>query len=274
MNQSPGHWTKHALQWQWIGPPLRPAPEDIRLVEDGIRRWHSASGGAAPAALLLGVTPEIASLRWPAGTRLVAVDHSWAMIRGVWPGYSFGFPALCAEWHALPLPDESRDAVLGDGSFTALAGGGRYGAMVRSMRRVLRKGGTAILRFYLRPDVPEPPERIVEDLQEGRIGSFHVFKWRLVMAFQRSLADGVRLSDVWNYWRGAVTDPTQIAQRHGWAKEIVATMDAYRGSVGRYSFPTLAEARSAMGEAFEEIDCVFPSYELGERCPTLTFRPR
>jgi SAM-dependent methyltransferase len=273
MSTTNGPWRRHAQQWQWIGPPLRPDVEDVLAAESAVARW-SRSRGRAPDALLLGVTPEIATMRWPAGTRLLAVDHSWAMIRGVWPGVPLGFPAVCAEWRALPLPEASRDAILGDGSFSALASGRMYAAVVRALRQVIRDGGVLAMRFYLRPEKPEAPGNVIDDLRHGRIGSFHVFKWRLVMAFHRSLEDGVRLGEVWDAWHDAVPDSAALARRTGWAHESILTIDAYRGVATGYTFPTLPEARAALAGAFEETACTFPSYELGERCPTLIFRPR
>jgi hypothetical protein len=185
-----------------------------------------------------------------------------------------GFPAVCAEWRALPLPEASRDAILGDGSFSALASGRMYAAVVRALRQVIRDGGMLSMRFYIRPEKPEAPGRVIDDLLRGRIGSFHVFKWRLVMAFHRNLDDGVRLADVWDAWHDAVPDPGALAQRTGWALDSILTIDAYRGVATGYTFPTLPEARLALAEGFEEIECVVPSYELGQRCPTLILRPR
>ena len=268
------HWNELAQRWRWVGPPLRPCAEDVRAAEGAVRRWHEAAGGMPPDALLLGVTPEIATMRWPAGTRLVGVDHSWAMIRAVWPGAPLGFPAVCAEWYQLPLRDGSRDVVIGDGSFSALKSAHEYGPMAQAARRVMRREAVFVIRFFVRPDAPEPPAAVFEDLRRGRIGSFHVFKWRLVMSLQEDPGEGVALGRVWDAWRAAGPEPEQLARRTGWPLESVLTMEAYRGAATRYSFPTLAEARSAVAEAFEETGCVYPTYELGERCPTLIFRPR
>lgn len=253
---------------------MRPAAEDVHAAESAVALWREGRKRPVPDALLLGVTPEIASMRWPAGTRLVAVDHSWAMIRGVWPGLPLGFPAACAEWQALPLADGSRDAILGDGSFSALSSGRLYPAVVKAMRRVIRDDGVLSLRFYVRPDRPETPGNVIDDLHRGRIGSFHVFKWRLAMALHRDLDAGVHLAKVWEVWHEGVHDPAALARSTGWPPEIISTIDAYRDVAAGYTFPTLAEARTALAGAFDEIECRFPSYELGERCPTLMFRAR
>lgn len=274
MSKQPDHWNQHAKQWQWIGSPLRPADQDIRALEQALQRWHEAHRAPAPQAILLGVTPEIALMRWPPGTRLVAVDHSQAMIREIWPGARLGYTALRAGWPTLPLLDNSQDIVVGDGCFSALSYPGEYQAAVRAVRRVIRAHGIFLMRFYIRPEVGEPVAAVIDDLLRGRVGNFHVFKWRLAMALHGSLDEGVRLADIWDAWHAAVPAPAPLAARLGWPLRAVLTIDAYRGVATRYTFPTLAEARAAMADSFAEIECCLPGYELGERCPTLIFRPR
>jgi len=210
---------------------------------------------------------------WPPDTRMVAVDVSRAMIRGVWPGAALGHVAVCARWTAMPLAGGTEHVVIGDGCFSALTGDA-YQAMARSLRALLRPDGLALMRFFIRPERPETPAIVFGDLEAGQIGNFHVFKWRLAMAVHGALADGVRLADIWDAWHAAVPRPEILARNRGWPLPVISTIDDFRGVDARYTFPTLAEARSAMAEGFEEIACHFPSYELGERCPILAFRPR
>lgn len=267
------HWVKPARSWALRASPLRPAPEDVGIYEREFRRWHEAARASPLRALLLGVTPEIATMPWPPETRLIAVDESRAMIRGVWPGAALGHAAICARWQALPLADNTRHVIIGDGCLSALTAG-RYEPMVRSLRRVLDRGGLLLLRFFTRPDRPEPPAGVLDDLLAGRIGNFHAFKWRLAMALHGSLSDGVRLADIWDAWHAALPHPEELAQRLGWPLPVILTIDDFRGVDAQYTFPTLAETRAAMAAQFEEVACHFPAYELGERCPILAFRPR
>jgi hypothetical protein len=195
------------------------------------------------------------------------------MIRGVWPGAALGHAAVCADWLALPLPDGTQDLVLGDGCFSALTFD-EYPAMSQDLRRVLHPRGLVVMRFFTRPDRPETPARAFADLRAGRIGSFHAFKWRLAMALHGSLEAGVRLGDIWETWNDAFPRPEELARERGWPLPVVLTMNDFRGGETRYTFPTLSEARAAMAAGFEEMSCHFPQYELGERCPILTFRPR
>ncbi|MCC7484165.1 MAG: methyltransferase domain-containing protein [Burkholderiales bacterium] len=267
------NWTRPAKSWALRASPLRPAAEDIAVYRREIRSWHGAVAPGGVAALLLGVTPEIATMDWPAGTRLTAVDVSRAMIGGVWPGASRGQAAVCARWAKLPFPDGSHQVAIGDGCYSVLTADA-YEATTRSLRRVLRPDGLLVLRWFTRPERPEAPARVFADLAAGRIGSFHAFKWRLAMALHDTLAAGVRLSDIWEVWHAAVPHPERLAAERGWPLPVVGTIDDFRGLATRYTFPTLAEARSTLSDAFDEAACHFPSYELGERCPVIAYRPR
>jgi hypothetical protein len=223
--------------------------------------------------MLLGVTPEIALMHWPPPTRVVAVDRSHTMIRKVWPGGPLGHAAVCADWSMLPLRNGSQDIVAGDACFSSLAYPGEYSALVREIRRVIATRGVVVMRFFVRPEMREQPERVFDHLRQGRIGNFNVFKWRLAMALHGSLDQGVRLSDIWEAWHAAVPNPALLARELGWPLDAVTAIDAYRGNDTRYTFPTLAEARTTMSAGFRETGAFTPPYELGDRCPTLTFQP-
>ncbi len=267
------HWRRFADRWRLQESPGRPSDEDIGFYEEALQRWHEPSRPASPLAVLLGVTPEIASMRWPTGTQVLAVDRSRVMIDAIWPGAALGFLAVCGDWAALPLPDGSRDIVIGDGCFSTMERDS-YGPVVRSVRRVLRGNGRFVMRFFTRPDAPEPVTRVFADLFQHRIGSFFALKWRLAMALHGTFDEGVRLAEVWDAWHAAVPRPEELAENLGWSLAKVLTMGDYRGSKLRYTFPTLAEARAELAEDFAEISCHSAAYELGERCPTLVLRPR
>lgn len=269
-----GHWNKHAAQWQHVGPPLRPTAQDVALLERLLRDWWAGRDTGAPQALLLGVTPEIASMDWPAGTRLLAVDRCQGMIAGVWQAPALAQAEVqCADWLDLPLPDHSRDLAVGDGCFTLLPYPDGYQALFGSLRRVLRDDGLLVMRFFVRPPQAESGDRVFDDLLAGRIGNFHVFKWRLAMALHGSSEQGIRLADIWDAWHDAGIDTAALAARLGWMPESIATIDVYRDVQTRYTFPTLDEVRAIAADCFAEQSCHVGDYELAERCPTLTFRP-
>lgn len=264
------HWKDHARQWGYVGPPLRPCAEDIRLARELVGAGGADTGGRRHA-ILLGVTPELVSMDWPRGTRLTAVDRCMEMIRGVFPREGLSVPAwaVCGDWLNLPLPDEGADWVVGDGCYTLLDGPARYRELGREVHRILRPGGRYLARMFLRPDSPEPAAAVFDDLEAGRIGNFHVFKWRLAMALHDGAGSGVRVDTIWERWRQAGIDPGELARDTGWPEAEILTIEAYQGSKACYTYPTLDEARAALSVRFRELACRFPGYELGERCPTL-----
>ena len=271
--KSVGIWDKHARQWNRLGPPLRPCAEDIGFMEQAA---HCVAAGCdSPRAILLGVTPEIARMRWPAGTQLLAVDNNEEVIAKVWPGnVEIRAEAVRGDWMKLPAGDASCDVVVGDGSFITLQYPEGYAALVSEIHRVLKRGGLFAIRVFIRPDAAEPLTAVFSDLRAGRIGSFHAFKWRLAMALHTDLEQGVRLGDIWNAWNEEVPEPDALARMLSWPIEAIGTIDAYRELDTRYTYPTLSEFREALSAHFSEAACHHKGYELGQRCPTFLFNPR
>lgn len=268
------HWGQHALQWSRIGPPLRPAPQDIGFLQEVVADWALRAKNVETRALLLGVTPEVIDMAWPRPTRLVAVDRSLPMIRHVWSLHSHNeAQAVCADWRSMPLPDRSCHIAIGDGCLSLLDFPNGYHAALNSIRHVLDPEGLFVMRFFVRPSTAENPAQVFKDLEAGRIGNFHVFKWRLAMALHPDTGQGVRLGDIWDAWNAAVPAPEKLAAKLGWPLGSIATIQVYRGVDTRYTFPTLEEVRDIVGTYFAEQTCHFPTYELGDRCPTLSFRP-
>ncbi len=270
------HWNSHARQWQWITSPLRPAPEDIHEYLRLIRNWEPAESKNAIRALLLGVTPEIARMNWPVGTELLACDHSEIMIRNVWRGANPWVAAtvLCADWCSVPLPDRSRDIVIGDGCLNVLAYPDGVRSFMGSVSRILSPGGLFLLRVFCRPQVSETISDVVVALHGGEIANPHILKWRLAMSLHGDIEQGVRLADIWDAWYSNIPAPETLARMTGWPREAIATIDVYRGVDTRYIFPTLGEALRAFGPDFEVVKTVLPSYELGERCPIVALHRR
>lgn len=274
------HWDRHARQWRHVGPPLRPAPEDValfeRLVAEGVAERRGPARRGPLRAALLGVTPELARMRWPRGTRLTAFDRCPGMLAEVWPGAALAPDAVAvrAAWEALPVADGALDVVAGDGCYTLLDAPRGYRALGAEVARALAPGGTFAMRFFVRPERPEPVDGVFAALRAGAIGSFHAFKWRLAMALHGKLEEGVRVADVWDAWRAHEGDADALAARLGWPAAEVRTIDAYRDAPARYTFPTLAEARALLAEHFVEEACHAMGYELGERCPTSRMRVR
>ena len=261
-------WSSHARQWSLLGPPLRPSPEDVVAVE------RVASEVGATRLLLLGVTPEIATCALPPGADLTAVDVSEAMIAGVWPRSRVGASAraLCADWREMPFPDGAMDFAVGDGVFTVVPYPEGARSLARELGRVLCPRGHLVVRAFVPPGARETPEAVVRDLLDGRIRSFHAFKWRLVMAGMPGGSASVKLADVWDAWHGLVADPHAAMRALGWDERLLATIEPYRDARTVYAFPSVEELVDLARDVFDLVAEHVPGYELGERCPTLVFR--
>jgi SAM-dependent methyltransferase len=268
------HWNRHAQRWRDIGPPLRPGAEDITFLREALSRWRSPSR-AASMGLLLGVTPEIAAIEWQPALRLLAVDHSRAMIEEAWPGKTAARWAVCGDWFDLPVGPASIDIALGDGCFNAIEYPAGHRRLARSVARALRSGGLLALRLFCRPEPSEAIDTVMGELVAGRIGNFHVLKWRLAMAVQGDDASGgVRLGTLWDVYSRNAPAVEAVAARKGWPPAHVSTIHSYRGSDGIYTFPTVDEALAILSADFDCVEQWRGSYELGERCPHLLLRRR
>lgn len=272
--KSRDQWGKVARQWHRVGQPLRPSPDDIQALE----QFVALAKAKHPRVLLLGVTPEIAAMKWPIGTRLLAIDRSVDMIEYAWAGPSLaGASGLadaqvaCGDWRNLPIEDHSRDMIVGDGCLAVFDYPASFTATLECQHRVLRPGGLFSHRFFLRPEQGEETEAVFGELRAGRIGSFHLFKWRLAMSMHGAIEDGVRLGDIWDCWHAAVPDPAALSESLNWPLETITTIDAYRDIDTRFTFFTLEEARRACAPYFKEVRRHVPKYECGERFQTLLF---
>lgn len=266
-----GYWPEIARQWQQVGPPLRPSAQDIGFCTDAVREWVRHRG--APRVLLLGVTPEIYRMPWPEGTDILAVDRSQAMIDAVWPGPKEA--AQYTDWLSLELPDSSRDIVLCDGGLHLLAYPQEQRLLVHILRDVLSDQGLCVLRLFVPPPQRESPDAVLQDLIEGRISNLNVLKLRLSMSLMDSAANGVELGKVWRAIHAIASDLKGLTARIGWLLEHMLVINAYRGSKARYYFVTVDQVTDLFcgnPGGFYVYRLHMPSYELGERCPTIVFQ--
>jgi SAM-dependent methyltransferase len=265
------HWPELASQWNQIFSPLRPCDQDLAAYHAAIARWSAEHG--APRALILGVTPELYHLPWPAGTQLTAMDHTQRMIDMVWPGPRSA--AVCADWTDMPLDNASRDNVLSDGGLSMLSCPHGHARLVRALQRVLSPAGLCAFRLYIPPSPRETPQTVLQDLLDGNIPHLNILKLRLGMALQESSERGVQLGHIWEVLRAAAPDFKGLAEQIGWPLEHLLAINTYRNSFNRYYFPSVAEVCGVFtdnpgGFVLESIQA--PTYPLGERCPTIVFR--
>lgn len=254
--------------------PIRPAPEDIVFWESRLRTLCGQHEQLH--ALLLGVTSSLATLRWPVPTRLVALDWSGAMIRRAWP--SAGLPGFAApvrgDWRQMPLADASRDLVLGDGCYAALATFTDCTALNGEAWRVLRPRALYCLRCYLRPERSEPLEGLFAELRAGRIGEFEIFVWRMAMALHGAARVGVRMDEVWRTWHAHVPDTRALLAQLNWSEQAYANIAQWQDSRIEMPLPTLTEVQTMLAPRFEILECSFGGYEMGDRCARLVMRRR
>ncbi len=269
------YWESLAGAYAAVGPPLSPSAEDVALVEDAVTEHARRLEGRPLRALILGVTPRVAAMRWPGGTSLIGADGSSAMARGVWPGNVAGHrSAICANWTALPIPTGSLDIVTGDGSFNCVRYPDGLRAAAEAVSSVLRPDGRLILRAYARPEPCDSIDRVFDDVIRGAIPTFTHFKFRLLMAAQRDARSGVMVDDVYRIWEPRASAVREAAARSGWPRAEVFSIDLYRGASTVHTFPSVDELRLVLYESFEELACRLPAYFDGNRCPTFVFRPR
>lgn len=268
---SGSHWSAVAERWKLVGPPLRPSPEDEREYSRVVLDWSHSHG--SPRALILGVTPELHGLPWPAGTDLKALDHTQAMIDALWPGPKDA--ALRGEWTDILLPAGSVDLVLCDGGLHLLSYPSQQRAMVRSLKRILVVGGLFVVRLFVPPAQRETVDAVLRDLASGTIPNLNVLKLRLGMALQQSATEGVELHDVWSALQAQFPDFEGLAHRLGWDLAHLQAIDTYRNCRSRYHFVSVEAAQAMFCDdeaGFELVSVHTRSYALGERCPIVVFR--
>jgi SAM-dependent methyltransferase len=243
-----------------LKPPQRPHG-DVAVALGKLIEGH------ADRLLLLGVTPELASL----GRRLVAVDRNETMIARIWPGDSDCRQAVKGDWLALPFAPAFFSAVIGDGSFNCLAYPDGYRRLLSEIGRVIRPGGRIAIRVYLAPDAPETIPALRVRAFSGRIGSFHAFKWRLAHALIAEAGEAnLKVEAIREAFDREFPDRPALARASGWSMDDIATIDFYKGSAELYSFPTLAQFRAVLPAGFGIARAVSSgSYELAEHCPLM-----
>lgn len=256
-SRSDSLWQNHAKQWHRIASPLRPCPEDVD-------HFRKAIGIEPGRSLLLGVTPELAGL----SPDLTAIDHNAEMIDLLWKDKS---SVVRGDWLNLPFPEGTFDTVIGDGCLTLLSYPVQYSSLFVQLRRVLSCNGKTVFRLFICPEVSESCEVVCKEALDGKIGSFHAFKWRLSMAIASASADHtLAVSDVYHTFSRLIPDHGQLAASTGWHSADIETINVYRESRARYSFPTLPQLRKVIAPYFDMTALLYGHYELADRCPILT----
>ena len=265
LSASDNHWNAYHRRWAQLRPPLRPNDEIVSAFRDAI-------AGQEERVLLLGVTRELADL----GRATIAVDRNEAMIKHIWPGDTARRRAQHGEWLSLPLPDRSVTAAIGDGSLSAVTYPDEQRTLLNELARVLRPRGIVALRIFATPEEGETLAQVQRSALDGRIKSFHAFKWHVAMAIATEQGNAnVAVAAILDAVNALFPDREQLAAATGWSDQDIATIDVYRGSKEVYGFPTLTQLRAILPPSFEPLQ-VSPSgtYPLAERCPIVSARVR
>lgn len=250
------HWNAFASRWNRLGSPMRPCNEDVA-------NFQQVLGNNPGDCLLLGVTPELANLT----PQLVALDNSADMIRALWP---HDRTSILGDWLDMPFVDCSFDHIVGDGCPVLLGFPAQCVRFFSEASRVLKPGGRMLLRAFVGAEMAETPKQVCQTALAGDIKSFHAFKWRLSMALSGQHSDYTfDIAQTLDYFDQLFPDREQLAIRTGWSMHDIATIDFYRDSSARYSYPTLSRLRKIISPSLRETSVIYGSYELAERCPLL-----
>lgn len=265
------YWDRIALRWR-IAEPLAPGREDISWFEHRTERY----GRVGTRAALLGVTAAIATMRWPEAAMLVAIDWSPGMLKNVWPveGTPERTSVVCADWRELPIAGASLDLVIGDGCYTALGTLAEAASLNAQLHRVLKPGGTVLMRCFCRPEAGLDIDELFEQLFGARITNLDLFRWLLAMALQGSNGAGISVRDIWAQWARRVPDARARQARLGWSEDGIANMEHMATATMTYNFASLEELLQTAAPEFEVIEHDCPGYAWGQLFPRIVLRAR
>jgi ubiquinone/menaquinone biosynthesis C-methylase UbiE len=270
-------WSKKASMKYRGGFPLRPSLEVVSCMHKIISQIISKNKLASQKInlVLLGVTPEISSLPWDKNITLKAFDKNKDMIKYVWKSpKKISSSVKFAMWQNLPLKDESTDFILGDGCTTQFPDKKTYKDFFKEQRRILKAEGFLLLRCFLNTQEAEDLERIKEDALKGRIQYFGSLKWRIAMAIlHKGKLFGLRVQKIHETFNRLFPKRSELAQSTSWRKNIINSIDTYKDSNIKYSFPSLDEFEQLIKPRFKIIKIYYPKYELTKRCPILLMKP-
>jgi hypothetical protein len=266
-------WARIARNYAAFGSPLVPCAEDIRVFENVAAVHTRLAKTCDTEAVMLGMTPGIAQMRWPPNSKLLAVDKSEAVIRALWPGDIPGVrEAICAPWSAIPRPRRSCDMILGDGSFIACKFPEEVIGLLQYLGELLKEGGAIAIRYFVRPNVCESVESVFDALLSSQGMAVDAFKMRLWTAMQRTVEEGVAVRDAAQLLDRYMLDSHAMQERLGWSRSAIEPFAAWSSSTSVYHFPTIDELLPVFRRHFEVVSVSFPKYELGNCAPTLVMR--
>ncbi len=262
-------WKQTHLSALRVRPPWSPTDEDLAFV--GAITKPVLNRTAHPTVLVLGVTPRLVHMDWPAGTEIVAVDSSPGMIASTFqPHPNLASRAICAPWSDIPIDDASMDTIVGDGSLNSLSALADYAGVFGEAARILKATGVLALRCFVRPDDVEAPEDVVTRARDGAFPTTAGFRFRLCLALARD--DGsVELGRLHATFNRLVPDRDALSRITGWPRADIDRVDVDTGSKVRFTFPTQVQFAQLCAPHFHIERMEHGSYTQSEQCPTILF---
>jgi SAM-dependent methyltransferase len=255
--QGSNHWQEYHKKWSALRPPLRPNSEIIDKVRELV-------GERDQRVLLLGATPELAL----AFESVVGVDKNRGMLDNLWPGDTPTRKAVAADWLTLDGSLGRFSAAIGDGSCNAVTFPNDLSRLLEQVRDHLEPGGRFVCRIYERPDPMPPLSRLMAEVAGKARINFHALKWHLAMRVAEETEPTVPVASILARFEELFPDRDRLAERTGWPREIVDTIDTYRGSAVAYCFPNRREFLALMPKGLGKASFhASGTYDLAEWCP-------
>jgi SAM-dependent methyltransferase len=253
-------WAQIGRTWDLFKPPMRPHADVVGVLKQELNT------DAADMALL-GVTPEFARL----GKSMVAIDANPHMIGALWIGDDADRRSVAGNWLDLPLPDNSLDAVVGDGCLSAVTTEAQRLKCLEEIARVLRPGGQAGIRLFGKPKRVELLDTIKADALAGRIGALAELVLRIALSLPTTAPDyGLKMSGVWDAIGDMFGDREELMAAGGWQPEAFGFINLYKDSDTICCWLNEDIHVAEASRYFADVRLVASgNYPVAERCPIL-----
>lgn len=265
-------WNSQVELIKAMGSPAKPHASDIACMRAMFQeRLTRRPVTGRIKVLVLGVTPDIVKLDWPAGTEVTAVDRSEGMIAAFWAGDVPGQRRLVrADWLAMPFEPGSFHFVFGDNVFNAMDYPQGYRALADTIGRIVKSEGLFIVRVLCQAKPKEYGPDIVAAYRAGQLTDYHQFRFRMMTASQVSAEEGL-------YTSKESIDSTM--EEHGVSMQEVYKRTGYQPprpppslaivpmSPYKVTYPTVAEFRREILHRFVEVGIRHGDHPLAHRTP-------
>jgi SAM-dependent methyltransferase len=246
------HWADRSRNWSLSQPPLRPNQEIIDYFTSLVHIDRNI--------LLMGVTKEIAT----AYNNVTAVEREPAMIERVWIGNTETKQAILDNWLTVDFPDNTFDAILGDGSLNMLSGPGQITEFINRAIPWLKPDGKIICRMFTRPDSPITKARLHAEAKNPTV-NFSALRRLIPMYIADQNGPVVPVKLIVNLFDQMFPDRTVLP----WTPEQMSAMNAYYKSEASTWFPTRQEILDTLPKDVTARFVDVGTYDIADTCPML-----